>query len=882
MAEPPRAARCGPMRSEFTVDVTTTARLGQLIADGKPDPILLLGAGASLKSGVPLAGTLAELAIRHAYCREHALNEDDQSIRRSDWHDWVGKKSWFEASVSMADQYPTVVQRLLLPRADRREFFLRIISPDVQRSSGYDALASLAGRGLLRTILTPNFDHLIHDACRSQPKPRRVEWIQTPNDAELISTSPIEPQVIHLHGSVEHYNDQNLEEETQTLHGELKERLVPIIRDHPLLVLGYRGAEPSIMCDLLKTAATVGRFRHGVYWCSLGEPSDLHRLVVELAEEIGSNFQFVKIDGFDQAMVEWDRMAQDFETAPVSLPSAARTAPDLQPSSGRLDELDWTLVARTLRDYSDRLSLDLPPSPSRDVLTRRLVALELAVEKEGEILLTRGGELLFARSPGCRVEIRADDDPAGQVIEGNVLSVIERTLDILGEVNEPFTLKGGDSQHVRLYPPLALKEFVVNALVHRDYSTTPEAVQIDVRDGEIEIRSPGGLYQIDPSQLGKPGQKAYRNPVIADLCYGTGLMDKRGSGLFDVLRWSKENGGDASFAPGEANESFIARLGARPERPDPETGAATPEQNLESFSSNILPVRLIGDEVHIAPTRFAWRGAVFDEFPEISFPPFAITEDAIVTFSDLRDPSNPLRQAIDAEPEPHAIDDFFEGEDRRRILVQLLNRSLITHARRKGLFSASRQRFFFPDSKTGARVIHYRARLRKASRTVTRPIVKKGTNEVRFWEHECVRYQFKRFGDEWALTLIPSWLFTKDGKELLGGPRVAGLANRRSARDFNAEVGNDLVFWVRTLVGDADEILLDDGTNRVAIAGRALALDLIPAPAAPGLDDQGDQRDSVDAVLDEVAEALDADEAEPEDEAETDQTTDGSTEAAAE
>ncbi len=856
------------------MDVTTTARLGQLIVDGEPDPILLVGAGASLKSGVPLASTVAEMAIRHAYCREHARSEDDQSVRRSDWLPWVSSKPWFENSSGVVDQYAAVIERLLQPQTDRREFFLKLISPDVPRSGGYDALAALAGRRLVQTILTPNFDHLIYEACRSEPKPRRVEWVKTPADVELISTSPTVPQVIHLHGSVEHYNDQNIEKETQTLDVRLKERLVPLVRDHALIVIGYRGAEPSIMCDLLMGAASAGQgFRHGVFWCSLGKPSELHPLVVQLAEKIGSNFQFVCIDGFDQVMVEWAQTAEKLEAARPSphLPGTTLSAPDLRPSASRLDDLDWSLVGRTLRSYAEKLVLDFPPSSSRDDLTSQLVSLELAVEENGGLVPTRGGELLFSRSAVCRVEVRVEDDSVGQVIEGNALSVIDRTLDLLEDVNEPFTLKGAESKEVRPYPPLALKEFVVNALVHRDYSVA-DPVQIAVREGEIEIRNPGGLYELERSQLGKAGQKAYRNPVIADFCYGTGLMDKRGSGLFDVLRWSEENGGNASFAPDEDNGVFTALLVARPERPDPDTRAATPEQNLESFTSNVVPLRFLGEHVHVAPTSFVWRKEVFKKFPTDSFPPFAITEGAVVTFSDLRSPGNPLRGVIDAEPEEHAIEDFFDGEDRQRILVQLLNGSLIAHARGRGLRSGSRQRFFFAGSETGARVIDYRARLRRASRTVTRPIIRKGTNEVRFWEHECVHYQFKRFGNEWALTIVPGWLFTKDGRELLGGSGVVRLATRRSARDFNSEVGNDLVFWVRTLIGDADELLLDDSTGRIAISGRSMSLDLIPAPPAPGLNEQGDERDTVDVVLEDVGDELDAAEA-PVDEEEFDETT---------
>src|SRR5687768_5131883 len=104
LAELPRGACRGPQSAGVIVELTSSARVGQVIAYSRPDPILLLGAGSSLKSGVPLAGTVAELAIRYAYCREHGRSEDDQSVRRSDWHTWVSAKSWFDSSAGMADQ----------------------------------------------------------------------------------------------------------------------------------------------------------------------------------------------------------------------------------------------------------------------------------------------------------------------------------------------------------------------------------------------------------------------------------------------------------------------------------------------------------------------------------------------------------------------------------------------------------------------------------------------------------------------------------------------------------------------------------------------------------------------------------------------------------
>ena len=88
-----------------------------------PDPVVLLGAGASVKSGIPPAGQIAELAARHAYCREHGLSDDDPRVVRSDWTEWVAQESWFNRELPLEEHYPSIVERLLRPRDERRDFF---------------------------------------------------------------------------------------------------------------------------------------------------------------------------------------------------------------------------------------------------------------------------------------------------------------------------------------------------------------------------------------------------------------------------------------------------------------------------------------------------------------------------------------------------------------------------------------------------------------------------------------------------------------------------------------------------------------------------------------------------------------------------------------
>jgi ATP-dependent DNA helicase RecG len=85
------------------------------------------------------------------------------------------------------------------------------------------------------------------------------------------------------------------------------------------------------------------------------------------------------------------------------------------------------------------------------------------------------------------------------------------------------------------YPMTALREAVLNAIVHRDYQN-PSDIQIKIYDDKIVIASPGKLY--GDMTLEKLQQKNYqsslRNKLIAEAFYLTGHIEKYGSGFIRI------------------------------------------------------------------------------------------------------------------------------------------------------------------------------------------------------------------------------------------------------------------------------------------------------------------------------------------------------------
>lgn len=149
--------------------------------------------------------------------------------------------------------------------------------------------------------------------------------------------------------------------------------------------------------------------------------------------------------------------------------------------------------------------------------------------------------------PGKEVG-EVDDDGARFLdnarIEGTIPEMLEEAISFVKRnmrkktIINPATGKREDRTD---YPITAVREAILNALVHRDYSIHTEGmpIQILMFEDRMEIRNPGGIYgRMSIDQLGKV-QADTRNPVLALALEVLDITENRYSGIPTIRREMK-------------------------------------------------------------------------------------------------------------------------------------------------------------------------------------------------------------------------------------------------------------------------------------------------------------------------------------------------------
>lgn len=254
---------------------------------------------------------------------------------------------------------------------------------------------------------------------------------------------------------------------------------------------------------------------------------------------------------------------------------------ELRPVSGAtIADLDM----RRLKNYFAFIrEQEVPADNDEDAWKAMLFNTEIMVE-DG---ITVSGILLFGRNPNRflpqagidaaafpgmdkeygareRVALRGPITPLmsddSEIVEAGLveqaIAFVQRNTAVVGKLEEG----GARREEITAYPREAVREAIVNALVHRDYLLSSTDIELSIYENRLEIVSPGRLPNgITPARM-LTGCRASRNQLIKDVMRDYRYVEHSGMGVPRkiVKCMKKHNGTEPELI--EDGERFTIRL----------------------------------------------------------------------------------------------------------------------------------------------------------------------------------------------------------------------------------------------------------------------------------------------------------------------------------
>ena len=198
-------------------------------------------------------------------------------------------------------------------------------------------------------------------------------------------------------------------------------------------------------------------------------------------------------------------------------------------------------------------------------------------------------------------------------IEGTIPVMVEDALSFCKRNMKIRTIIDPDTGARRdktEYPVDAIREAILNALIHRDYSIHTEGtpVQIDFFSDRLEIHSPGSLYgRMSVEQLGiaKPD---LRNPALAVMAETLTSAEHRYSGIPTMRRTLREHGLPEPKFENRRNEFVVIFYnGAVPQEPTRQPVAERTLDTLEDFCRTPRSRNEIAEYLGVKTTFYAMQ-----------------------------------------------------------------------------------------------------------------------------------------------------------------------------------------------------------------------------------------------------------------------------------
>lgn len=262
-----------------------------------------------------------------------------------------------------------------------------------------------------------------------------------------------------------------------------------------------------------------------------------------------SKGSYIRIGEADLPMTEYE--IYSYDSFKYKTEDELRTNPRIDESIFDQIQLDG-FIAKAVSAKPNLVNLD----------KKTLVNLNGLSDKDGKPTVC--GIMLFGKYPQylspnldivavvCATENYAEESNSGERfivnkrLDGTIPQMLETGIAFVQQNMSVSTVvdETGHRKDIYEYPVKAIREIILNALIHRDYSihTENEPIRLEMYPDRIEISNPGGLYgRLTLDELGKT-KADVRNPFIAAALEILNQTENRYSGIPTIYAEMKKAG----------------------------------------------------------------------------------------------------------------------------------------------------------------------------------------------------------------------------------------------------------------------------------------------------------------------------------------------------
>lgn len=221
--------------------------------------------------------------------------------------------------------------------------------------------------------------------------------------------------------------------------------------------------------------------------------------------------------------------------------------------SATVDDIDFSAVRAFMQ--AQGMDVEAAPQPARE---KDLLVASAADEVDGVLRPTLYGIMVFGRQPQAHphthnlfVQCTRYDgrDRSADVISaaegtGRLEDQVQQCIGWFRSLGRREEYRGIRRTDIPMAPEVALREAVVNAVIHRDYAITGSQVLLEVFADRIVVTSPGALpNHMTVERATGGGAPRSRNEMMANAMVVRRLMERRGRGWLVIRHAMRKHNG---------------------------------------------------------------------------------------------------------------------------------------------------------------------------------------------------------------------------------------------------------------------------------------------------------------------------------------------------